>query len=247
MQPESTASSEEAGIDVAARNLDWLEQSSLDLLDQVLNRAVAGRTAIVSSFGAESAILLHLAAQVRRDAPVLFVDTQMMFQETLDYQQELAGHLGLTDVRRITAEFEAIRREDVFGRLHLKDPDRCCEIRKVIPLDAALEGYHSWITGRKRQQSATRASLAPFEQDDSGRIKINPLLHWTRDDIEAAFERHDLPRHPLVAEGFTSIGCAPCTRAVAPGADPRSGRWAGRDKTECGIHIVGGRVERAAG
>ena len=230
-----------------SRNLDWLESSSLELLDQVLNRQIAGRTAIVSSFGAESAILLHLAARIRRDAPVLFVDTQMMFQETLDYQKALAEHLGLTNVVSVSADYEAIRREDVFGRLHLKDGDRCCEIRKVIPLQRALEGYDSWITGRKRQQSTTRAALAPFEADDDGRIKINPLLHWTREDIEAAFERHARPRHPLVKDGFTSIGCAPCTRRVAPGADPRSGRWAGQDKTECGIHVIGGRIVRQAG
>lgn len=235
------------GADLAGRNLDWLEASSLELLDQALNRQVAGRTAIVSSFGTESAVLLNLVAQVRRDMPVLFVDTQMMFQETLDYQLSLARHLGLANVIRISADYNAIRREDVFGRLHLKDTDRCCDLRKVVPLREALAGYDSWITGRKRQQSATRTALSPFEADDDGRIKINPLLHWTREDIEAAFERHALPRHPLVKDGFASIGCAPCTRRVAPGADPRSGRWAGQDKTECGIHVVGGEIVRQAG
>ncbi len=225
-------------------SIEWLEQSSLALLNEVLNNNLAGKTALVSSFGADSAVLLHLASRIRKDVPVLFIDTKMMFQETLDYQKDLADQLGLTDVRVISASETEVRRNDVFGRLHLNDTDRCCNLRKTIPLDAALEGFDSWINGRKRHQSSTRSSIKPVEADESGKIKINPLLHWEHNDIAAYMDIHGLPRHPLVAKGFTSIGCAPCTARVAPGADPRSGRWQGQDKTECGIHVVNGKVER---
>ena len=241
MQPDLLERSAES------QNLAWLENSSLEMLTRVLIDKVAGETAIVSSFGAESAVRLWLVVQVDKDAPVLFIDTQMMFQETLDYQRELADHLGLRNVRVISADATEIRRNDVFGRLHLKDTDACCHLRKVVPLETALEGYEAWVTGRKRHQSASRADIRPFEVDEaSGKTKINPLLHWDRADIEACFAAHDLPRHPLVADGFTSIGCAPCTAKPIAGADPRSGRWAGQDKTECGIHVVGGRIERVA-
>lgn len=241
MQPDTLE------LNAESQNLAWLESSSLEMLKRALIDKVAGETAIVSSFGAESAVLLWLVAQVDKDAPVLFIDTQMMFQETLDYQRELADHLGLRNVRVISADATEIRRNDVFGRLHLKDTDACCHLRKVVPLETALESFDAWITGRKRHQSASRADIRPFEVDEAnGKTKINPLLLWDRADIEACFEAHDLPRHPLVGDGFTSIGCAPCTAKPIAGADPRSGRWAGQDKTECGIHVVGGRIERVA-
>ncbi len=225
-------------------SLEWIEQSSLTLLKQVLVDGIAGNTALVSSFGAESAVLLHLASRVDRSVPVLFVDTRMMFQETLDYQRKLADYLRLSDVRTVSASSTQIRREDVFGRLHLKDPDACCDLRKTRPLEDALEGFDSWINGRKRHQSSDRANIRPIEADENGRLKINPLLHWDREDIEAYFKLHALPRHPLVADGFTSIGCAPCTARVKSGADVRSGRWADSEKTECGIHVVNNKIVR---
>ena len=225
-------------------SLEWIEQSSLTLLKQVLVDGIAGKTALVSSFGAESAVLLHLASRVDRNVPVLFVDTRMMFQETLDYQQKLATYLRLTDVRTISASSEEIRREDVFGRLHLKDPDACCDLRKTQPLEEALKGFDSWINGRKRHQNADRADIRPMEADANNRLKINPLLHWDREDIDAYFEAHALPRHPLVKDGFTSISCAPCTARVKAGDDERSGRWAGSEKTECGIHLVNNKIVR---
>lgn len=225
-------------------SLDWLETSSLALLRQALCDGLTGRTAVVSSFGAESAVLLHLVARVDPNAPVIFIDTRMMFQETLDYQIALSEHLGLTDVRRIAPQETEIRRNDVFGRLHKSDPDACCEVRKTMPLERALQGFDAWINGRKRHQSATRSTIRPVESDPGGRLKINPLLHWDHQDITDYFERHDLPRHPLAAKGFASIGCAPCTVRVSDGADPRSGRWQGQEKTECGIHFENGRPQR---
>lgn len=227
-------------------NASVLETAALALLEEAIAEKAHGEVALVSSFGAESAALLHLASRVDPAVPVLFIDTRMMFAETLDYQARLANELGLTDVRHITADSRELRQNDVFGRLHLSDPDACCNLRKTLPLEMALEGFDCWINGRKRHQSSSRASIRLAEADSSGRVKLNPLAFWEAEDIEAYFIRHALPRHPMVAKGFTSIGCAPCTARVADGADPRSGRWAGLEKTECGIHIENGVVSRTA-
>jgi len=227
-------------------SLDWLEQTSLMLLQQTLAEGVYGKAAVVSSFGAESVVLLHLVSKVRADAPVLFVDTRMMFQETLDYQTDLARKLGLSNVRVISASPRDIRREDAFGRLHLKDPDACCNLRKTRPLEEALAGFDVWVNGRKRHQAASRSTIKPVETQASGQVKVNPLLHWDHDDIIAYMEIHDLPRHPLSNKGYHSIGCAPCTMKTLEGGDPRSGRWQGQDKTECGIHFSNGKVSRNA-
>ncbi len=215
------------------------------ILQDIFVKERYGRAALVSSFGAESAVLLHMLAQVNPDAPVLFVDTQMLFQETLEYQRRLVLHLGLTNVQTIRASEVLLRQQDIFGRLHLKDPDGCCNLRKIAPLQAALAGYDAWVTGRKRHQSSGRASLALNELVD-GRIKLNPLVDWQRKDIAAYFETHDLPRHPMKAKGFGSIGCGPCTTPVGVGEDPRAGRWRGSDKVECGIHFEGGKTVRPA-
>jgi phosphoadenosine phosphosulfate reductase len=227
-------------------SLDWLEQSSLVLLGKALAKNDYGRAAVVSSFGADSAVMLHMVSRVRPDAPVLFIDTRMMFQETLDYQKQLAAEFGLTNVQIISVAKQETRRNDVFGRLHLKDTDACCNLRKTIPLQSALVGYDAWINGRKRHQSATRSRIKPVEAEENGRVKINPMLHWDHDDVTNYMEIHNLPRHPLTQKGYHSIGCAPCTARTAEGADPRSGRWQGQAKTECGIHISGGKVQRTA-
>ena len=216
---------------------------------EVLARVLAdhpGRAATVSSFGAESVVLLHMLAQVDRAAPVLFLDTEMLFPATLAYQREVAETLGLTDVRTIRPERTEAFARDPEGDLHRRDPDACCALRKTEPLEAALRGFTAWITGRKRHQTRDRAALDLFEADGAGRVKVNPLAGWSAAEVTAYIGRHGLPRHPLVREGFASIGCAPCTTRVAPGEDPRAGRWRGRDKDECGIHIVGGRVVRTA-
>lgn len=203
----------------------------------------AGQIALVSSFGAESVVLLHMAAIADRATPVLFIDTEMLFTETLVYQAELSERLGLTNVRIIRAHEIAARDPD--GTLHRTDPDACCALRKTEPLNAALASFDGWITGRKRFQSGTRAALDFFEvEPGSGRIKINPLAHWAPEDVRAYMDENRLPRHPLVARGYPSIGCAPCTSPVAEGEDPRAGRWRNRNKDECGIHFVNGRMVR---
>jgi phosphoadenosine phosphosulfate reductase len=193
--------------------------------------------ALVSSFGAESAVLLHLAAQVSPTIPVLFLDTGMLFGQTLDYRQQLAAQLGLTDVRDLRPRFEDLATVDPNADLWKTDTDACCHIRKVIPLDAALEGFSAWITGRKRFHGGDRLRLPVVEAAD-GKLKFNPLANWNKADLDAYIAEHDLPEHPLLAFGYPSIGCWPCTTPVEEGSDVRSGRWAGSQKTECGIHTA---------
>ena len=205
---------------------------------RALRRSLAefkGRIAIVSSFGAESAVLLALVADADPAVPVLFLDTGQHAPETLAYRRVLADALGLRDVRDIRPAPGALTQRDPDGVLYAFDPDACCALRKVEPLEQALQPFAAWVTGRKRHQAATRAALPVIEQVD-GRTKVNPLAHWTAAMIEAEFARRGLPRHQLTVQGFASIGCAPCTRSILPGADLRSGRWAATGKTECGIH-----------
>jgi phosphoadenosine phosphosulfate reductase len=207
---------------------------------EVIRAAVAhfgDELALVSSFGAESAVLLHLAAQVKPDIPVLFLDTGMLFGQTLDYRQQLAAKLGLTDVRDLRPRFEDLATGDPNADLWKTDTDACCNIRKVIPLDAALGGFSAWLTGRKRFHGGDRMRLPVVEASD-GKLKFNPLANWSKSDLDAYTAEHDLPEHPLLAFGYPSIGCWPCTSPVEEGGDIRSGRWAGSQKTECGIHTA---------
>jgi phosphoadenosine phosphosulfate reductase len=208
---------------------------ALSLLRAMIRDEFPGRIALVSSFGADAAVLLHLVAQVDPATPVLFLDTGQHFALTRAYRQALATHIGLTDVRDIAPDAAALTAEDPGRDLWQRDPDGCCHLRKVVPLEGALRGFDAWITGRKRFQGASRAALPPVEAE-AGRIKVNPLWSWSAADVDAYYVAHALPRHPLVAQGYPSIGCRPCTRAVAAGEDARAGRWAGTGKTECGIH-----------
>ncbi len=207
-----------------------------EMLRVLLAENMLGDVAAVSSFGAESAVLLHMIAQAGRNTPVLFLDTGKHFPETLAYGGDLVERLGLTDLRILTPDPEVILKKDETGLRWSYDPDGCCEIRKVVPLETALAGFDASITGRKGFQSSTRSGLPRFELDGD-RLKVNPLANWTKADLDAYFEAHDLPRHPLEAEGYPSIGCAPCTSKVQAGEDPRAGRWRGWDKVECGIHV----------
>jgi phosphoadenosine phosphosulfate reductase len=200
-------------------------------------KTYVGKIAIVSSFGAESAVLLHLAAQVDPSVPVLFLDTGQHFGQTLDYRKQLAARLGLTNVRDLRPAFQDLALQDPKADLWKTDTDACCNIRKTSPLDRVLRPeFDAWITGRKRFQAATRAHLPVVERGEGDKIKFNPLANWTKDDLDAYVAKHDLPAHPLTAFGYPSIGCWPCTKAVEDGADARSGRWAGSEKVECGIH-----------
>lgn len=192
------------------------------------------RLALVSSFGAESAVLLHLASQVSPGIPILFLDTGMLFGQTLDYRKTLAARLCLSDVRDLRPAFADLAIQDPKADLWRTSVDDCCHIRKVLPLDRALAGFDGWITGRKRFHGGDRLSLPVVEVAD-GKVKFNPLANWTKVELDAYATEHDLPAHPLVAQGYASIGCWPCTQ---PSDDGRAGRWAGQEKTECGIHVA---------
>ena len=186
-----------------------------------------------------------MVAVTRPATPVIFIDTEMLFAETLVYQQELAERLGLRDLRIIRPDAKELARTDPAQTLYRRDTDACCALRKTAPLNRALAGFDGWITGRKRYQSGPRTTLEFFEvEDGTGRIKVNPLAHWARGDVQTYMEENRLPRHPLVSKGYPSIGCMPCTTPVQPDEDPRAGRWRNSQKTECGIHIKDGRVTR---
>ncbi|WP_295563749.1 phosphoadenylyl-sulfate reductase [uncultured Sphingomonas sp.] len=222
--------------DAAAMQIRFAGMPAPEMLRELLTGELAGRIASVSSYGAESAVLLHMVAQIDKDVPVIFTNTQKMFGETLAYRDELSERLGLTDLRVFRPDPRLLALRDATGMRWSYDPDGCCEIRKVEPLRRALGPFDAWISGRKGFQAGTRTALPRFEEDD-GRLKINPLADWSKDQLDAYFAEHELPRHPLEAQGYLSIGCAPCTSKVRPGEDPRAGRWRGWDKVECGIHV----------
>ena len=197
-----------------------------------------GELAAVSSFGADSAVLLHMIARADPDLPVVFLDTGKHFGETLEYRDQLAADLGLSDIRIVTPDEAALARVDPTGKLHKSDVDGCCAVRKVEPMARGVAPFRAWFTGRKRFQASTRGAMPVFEAVGP-RIRINPLARWDTSRLADYMRRHDLRENPLVAYGYLSIGCFPCTEPAKPGEDPRSGRWAGRAKTECGIHLPG--------
>ncbi|MEP3048432.1 MAG: phosphoadenylyl-sulfate reductase [Roseibium sp.] len=221
--------------EVAALNAQFRGARAHDILQAAIRHQFAEDIAMVSSFGADSTVLLHMVSQIDPSTPVLFVDTAKLFPATIEYRDAVIEKLGLTDVRTHTPSAEDLLKQDPAGMLWMSDTDACCHIRKVLPLGRALSGFGAWISGRKKFQNATRASLETFEIDE-GRVKVNPLADWSSAEILNYAKAYDLPPHPLVAQGYPSIGCMPCTDKVAPGEDPRSGRWRGQDKTECGIH-----------
>ena len=219
--------------DVARLTAKYAGFDTQAMLADLLAGELKGRVAAVSSFGAESAVLLDMVAAADRDVPVIFVNTQKIFGETLQYRDELAERLGFTDLRVYRPDPYLLAQKDATSLRWSYDPDGCCDLRKVEPLRRALAPFDAWISGRKGFGS--RAGLPRFEIDE-GRLKVNPLADWSKPQLDLYFEEHKLPRHPLEAQGYPSIGCVPCTTTVKPGEDPRSGRWRGWDKTECGIH-----------
>jgi len=220
-----------AELRAAARGRD-----AAGLLELALVEQFAGRTAIVSSFGAESAVLLHMVAAIDPAAPVLFLNTGKLFGETLRYRDRLQDVLGLGDLRSMAPDPRERARIDPDGTLWSRDTDACCNLRKVLPFRRALEGFAAQITGRKRFQTDARGQMQTVEFAD-GRFRFNPLAEWSLEALEAYTAEHNLPRHPLVEDGYPSIGCMPCTRRIQAGESYRDGRWAGLEKDECGIHI----------
>lgn len=240
------AQRDEATVALRARAAELNAQTAQSGAAEVIKAGLetVPNVALVSSFGADSVVLLHIAASVAPDMPVMFIDTEMLFPETLEYQRDLSQKLGLTNLTVVRSG--NLARVDPDNTLHKSDPDACCNLRKTLPLQTALNGFDGWLSGRKRFQSGRRATLEHFEveerPDRTPRLKINPLAHWDAKDIADYMDAHDLPRHPLVAKGYPSIGCAPCTSKVQPGEDPRAGRWRDQEKDECGIHFVNGKM-----
>jgi len=201
---------------VADLNARFAHHGATAVLEHALADPMVGSVAMVSSFGAESVALLHMLSVIDRTVPVVFLDTEMLFDETLTYQSEVATRLGLHDVRIIRPDRDQTFLRDSEALLHRSEPDACCTLRKAEPLARALATFDAWITGRKRYQGGARATLAFFETDGA-RIKVNPLAHWTRGDVADYITNNRLPRHPLVSRGFGSVGCAPCTQPGDPG------------------------------
>jgi len=213
------------------------DASPAEVIATALRTVGRERLALVSSFGAESAALLKVMADVDPAIPVIFLDTGWLFEETLAYRDTLIAKLGLRDVRSIKPSEATLSREDANRELWFSDPDACCRIRKVEPLARALKPFSAWINGRKRFQGGLRATIAVVE-DDGNRLKFNPFANVSRERIEAIYAAANLPPHPLAAKGYLSVGCMPCTSRTSPDEDARAGRWRGRPKTECGIHTV---------
>lgn len=238
LAPDELVSAKPLAEKVSDLNATYRHHSATSVMQAALRDV--DKIALVSSFGAESVVLLHMAAVIDPMTPVLFVDTELLFTETLVYQQEVSERLGLRNLHIIRAQ--DIAEKDPYGALRFSNTDACCALRKTAPLQQALSGYDGWITGRKRFQAGSRTALEFFEvEDGTNRMKINPLAHWAREDVRAYMEENNLPRHPLVAQGYPSIGCAPCTSPVAEGEDPRAGRWRDTGKDECGIHLSDGQ------
>jgi len=213
------------------------DASPAEIIAAALQAVGRERLALVSSFGTESAALLKVMADVDPGIPVVFLDTGWLFEETLAYRDTLIAKLGLRDVRSIKPLEQDLSREDPDRELWFSDPDACCRIRKVEPLARALAPFSAWLNGRKRFQGGARATI-PVVEADGARLKFNPFASVTPQEIEAIYRQADLPPHPLVASGYLSVGCMPCSSRTVSDEDARAGRWRGRAKTECGIHTA---------
>ena len=229
----------DAAIHHSAQTLDHAlrDASPAHVIETALKTVGREQLALVSSFGTESAALLKVMADVDPAIPVIFLDTGWLFEETLAYRDTLIATLGLRDVRSIKPLEEALSRQDPDRELWFSDPDACCRIRKVEPLARALKPFSAWINGRKRFQGGARAEI-PVVEDDGAKLKFNPFANVSREEIEAIYKLAKLPPHPLVASGYLSVGCMPCSSRTAPDEEARAGRWRGRPKTECGIHTT---------
>ena len=213
------------------------QASPAEIVAAALRTVGRERLAVVSSFATESAALLKVVADVDPAIPVVFLDTGWLFAETLAYRDTLIATLGLRDVRSIKPREQDLVQHDPDNELWFSDPDACCRIRKVEPLQRALSPFAAWINGRKRFQGGARA-IIPVVEDDGARLKFNPLANVSAEDIAAIYALAKLPAHPLVGSGFRSVGCMPCTSRATADEDSRAGRWRGRGKTECGIHTA---------
>ncbi len=222
---------------IVALNSMFAQKDASGVLRMAIEDLLIDDLAVVSSFGADSSVLLHMVSQIAPSLPILFLQTGRHFPQTLTYVKTLSDGLGLANVQTLVPDSDELARFDPDADLWKSDPNSCCHIRKTVPLDKALAGFGGWVTGRKRYQTEERGVLSHFELTSDNRIKVNPLAYWDEEDIAAYKKAHNLPEHPLFEAGFTSIGCAPCTSAIVSGEDVRAGRWRGLNKAECGIHF----------
>ncbi len=223
-------------MNIAQQNKELESLSPSEIIKWAV-KTYSPRIGMTSSFGAESIALIHMVTQVKPDIPIYFLETGFHFAETLQFRDELKKRykLNIVDIT-CTMGHEAFLKQ--YGPLHQTNPDLCCEINKVLPLKQAISGLSAWITGIRRDQANTRRNVQVLEQFQEGLVKVNPLTNWTKAKVWEYIKKHDIPAHPLTLKGYTSIGCEPCTRPTKPGEDPRAGRWAGKEKTECGIHTM---------
>jgi len=222
-------------LDLARQNDLFATVAPEEILAWVTSR-FAPDAVLTMSFQHEGVVIAHMLRQIAPETPILFIDTGYHFEETLRYRDQLIELFGCP-IRNLTsvmprAEFIAQYGDDLYDR----DPDLCCKINKVEPMQLALRGVRAWINGRRRDQATTRTRMPIVERLQGGIVKANPLANWTSRDTYGYLTKHDIPTHPLFEQGYTSIGCFPCTRPVLPGEDERAGRWAGKNKTECGLH-----------
>ena len=207
------------------------------VLEWVLG-AYGDQVCLACSFGAEDMVLVDMACRIRPWVHVFYLDTGLLFDQTLEVIREVEKRYPLR-LWRVVPELTLAEQAGRYGdRLWLRDPNQCCRLRKVEPLRRFLQGYDAWITGIRREQAPTRASARPVEWDATfGKVKVNPLVGWRWGDVWAYIRRQRVPHNPLHHQGFPSVGCLPCTTPVRPGEHPRAGRWRGLEKTECGLHL----------
>ena len=198
--------------------------------------------AATSSFQTQSVPLLHLIAEHAPELPILFLDTGFHFPETLEFRDRLIDELGL-NVRSLEPRLGHDGFREKHGQLHQREPNLCCYLNKVEPLEDAMEDYDAWVSGIRRDQTEARAETPVLQEQENGVLKVCPMVEWTSRDVWTYINEHDLPAHPLFKEGYFSVGCAPCTQKPENQEEKRSGRWAGREKTECGLHTDFGSTD----
>jgi phosphoadenosine phosphosulfate reductase len=228
--------------EIASLNTSFEEAQPADVLSWALEESGLEEIAIASAFQTEGTVVIHMATRIRPDVPILFLETGFQFAETLAFKQQLTERLGL-NVRDLVGGYPNDRQEAEFGaRLFESNPELCCEINKVKPMFEALRALDAWITSVRRDSSPTRATTPIVERYDleAGNpiVKVNPMANWTKPQVWRYLKEHDLPHNPLYDLGYSSIGCAPCTRLRFAGEPERAGRWAGIAKWECGIHVI---------
>jgi phosphoadenylyl-sulfate reductase (thioredoxin) len=225
-------------IDIAASARTLEGKTALEILTWAANE-LSPKLTFATGFGAEGCVIIDLVGRNKLPIDLFTLDTGLLFPETYALWRALETRYGVT-IRAVRPEQTVSEQASTHGpALWQRDPDRCCELRKVRPLRAALAGFDAWITAIRRDQTPERATAKTVEGDPKfGLLKINPLVAWTHDDVWAHLYQHDVPYNPLHDSGYPSIGCQPCTSAVRPGEDPRAGRWRGTAKKECGLHVI---------